>query len=130
MRSWSLSISISTIIRATRWYWHWIRIIFHFASLDSLNDFKTIIIMFADKTFKQRLITNDIIIAFILIVSALYLYIVFIDSRYDDREFKNLLIDHIATIRTSINIDKSRFCSDFLTASNWIKMKSRSSNST
>jgi hypothetical protein len=63
--------------------------------VDSINDSKTIsaiIIMLADKTFKHRLISMNIIIAFANSIS--YIYNVFIASRYDDREFKNILIDH------------------------------------
>jgi hypothetical protein len=48
--------------------------------------------MFVDKTFKHNLISKNNTIAFA--VSILYIYIVFIASRYDDREFKEILIDH------------------------------------
>ncbi len=77
-----------------------VEIEFFFISLDSLNDFKTIIFMLADETFKYRLITNNIILVFIFIVSASYIYTVFVELMYDDREFKNSLIDYDATIQS------------------------------
>ncbi len=72
--------------------------------LQSLNDSKTIINVFANKTFKHRLISNDNTIA--LVVSISYVFNVFTKSRYDDREFKNLLIDHDVAIRSSKNIEQ------------------------
>ncbi len=51
--------------------------------------------MFADKTFKHKLISKNNTIVFIISIS--YIHIVFIASRYDDREFKKILIDHHAT---------------------------------
>jgi hypothetical protein len=51
--------------------------------------------MFVDKTFKHKLISKNNTIIFIIFI--LYIYIVFIASRYDDREFKNRLINHDAT---------------------------------
>jgi hypothetical protein len=65
--------------------------------VDSIDDSKTIsaiIIMLADKTFKHRLIfMNSITISS---NSISYIYNVFTASRYDDREFKDILIDHDA----------------------------------
>jgi hypothetical protein len=48
--------------------------------------------MLADKTFKHRLISKNNTIIFAVSIS--YIYIIFIASRYDDREFKDILIDH------------------------------------
>jgi hypothetical protein len=68
-----------------------------FIVVDSINDLKiisTIIIMFVDKSFKHKLIfMNNIIVSS---NSISYIYNVFTASRYDDREFKNILIDHDA----------------------------------
>ncbi len=60
--------------------------------------------MLANKTFRHRLISNDNIIA--LAVSISYTFNVSIESRYDDREFKDLLIDHDAAIRLLKNIEQ------------------------
>jgi hypothetical protein len=54
---------------------------------------------------KHRLIAKDLI-AFVLIVSISYVFIVFIESRYDDREFKDLLIDHETAIRSFEDIEQ------------------------
>jgi hypothetical protein len=70
----------------------------YFIVVDSIDDSKTIaaiIIMLADKTFKHRLISMNSITSSANSIS--YNYNVFIVSRYDDREFKNILIDHDAT---------------------------------
>jgi hypothetical protein len=66
-------------------------------AVDSIDDLKTIsaiIIMFADKTFKHKLIFMNNIISSSNSIS--YIYNVFTASRYDDREFKDILIDHDA----------------------------------
>ncbi len=77
----------------------------YFIAVDSIDDSKTIaaiIIMFVDKTFKHRLIsTNNIIVSS---NSISYNYNVFIVSKYDDREFKNILIDHDVANHFSKNI--------------------------
>jgi hypothetical protein len=69
----------------------------YFIVVDSINDSKTIaaiIIMLADKTFKHKLIfMNNITVSS---NSISYSYNVFTTSRYDDREFKSILIDHDA----------------------------------
>jgi hypothetical protein len=63
-------------------------------SIDDLKTISTIIIMLVDKTFKHRLIfMNNIIISS---NSISYIYNVFTASKYDDRECKNILIDHDA----------------------------------
>jgi hypothetical protein len=66
-------------------------------AVDSIDDLKTIsaiIIMLVDKTFRHRLIfMNNITISS---NSISYVYNVFTASRYDDREFKSILIDHDA----------------------------------
>jgi hypothetical protein len=74
-------------------------------AVDSIDDSKTIsaiIIMLADKTFKHRLIFMNNITASSNSIS--YIYNVFIASRYDDREFKNILIDHDAANFSSEDI--------------------------
>jgi hypothetical protein len=66
-----------------------------FIVVDLIDDSKTIsaiIIMIADKTFKHKLIAMNIIIISSNLIS--YIYNVFTASKYDDREFKNILIDH------------------------------------
>ncbi len=76
-------------------------------AVDSIDDLKTIfaiIIMLADKTFKHKLISMNNIIAFANSIS--YIYNVFTASRYDDREFKNILIDHDAANFSSKNIEQ------------------------
>ncbi len=69
----------------------------YFIAVDSIDDSKTIaaiIIMLADKTFRHRLIfMNNIIVSS---NSISYSYNAFTTSRYDDREFKSILIDHDA----------------------------------
>ncbi len=77
-------------------------------SLESLDESKTITNMLANKILRHRLIAKDSIIAFVLIVlvSISYVFNVFIESRYDDREFKNLLIDHDAAIWSSEDIEQ------------------------
>ncbi len=78
-----------------------------FIVIDSIDDLKTIfaiIIMFVNKTFKHKLISINIII--ISLNSILYIYNVFTASRYDDREFKNILIDHDTTDFSSKNIEQ------------------------
>jgi hypothetical protein len=74
-------------------------------SLESLNDSKRIINVLVNKTFKHRLISNDIIIS-VFAVSISNTFNVLIESRYDDREIKNILINHDAAIRSSKNIEQ------------------------
>jgi hypothetical protein len=61
-------------------------------SINDIETFTTIIKMLVDKTFKHRLISKNNTIVFVVSIS--YIYIAFIASRYDDREFKEILIDH------------------------------------
>jgi hypothetical protein len=79
----------------------------YFIAVDSIDDSKTIaaiIIMLADKTFRHKLIsTNNIIISS---NSISYNYNVFIVSRYDDREFKSILIDHDAADHSFESIEQ------------------------
>ncbi len=75
--------------------------------VDSINDLKTIsaiIIMLADKAFKHKFISMNIIIVSSNSIS--YIYNVFIASRYDDRKFKNILIDHDAADFSSKDIEQ------------------------
>ncbi len=75
--------------------------------VDSIDDSKTIsaiIIMLADKTFKHKLIfMNNITISS---NSISYIYNVFTASSYDDREFKDILIDHDAANFSSEDIEQ------------------------
>jgi hypothetical protein len=75
--------------------------------VDSIDDSKTIsaiIIMLVDKTFRHRLISmNNIIIS---ANSISYIYNVFTASWYDDREFKDILIDHDAANFSSEDIEQ------------------------
>ncbi len=76
-------------------------------AVDSVDDSKTIIaiiIMLVDKTFKHKLISMNNIIVFTN--SIFYIYNVFIVLRYDDCEFKNILIDHDAADFSSENIEQ------------------------
>jgi hypothetical protein len=79
----------------------------YFIAVDSIDDSKTIaaiIIMLVDKTFKHRLIfMNNITV---LSNSISYNYNVFTTSRYDDREFKNILIDHDAADHSFEDIEQ------------------------
>ncbi len=79
----------------------------YFIAVDSIDDSKTIaaiIIMLVDKTFKHKLIfMNNIIISS---NSISYSYNVFTTSKYDDREFKNILIDHDAADHSFENIEQ------------------------
>ncbi len=79
----------------------------YFIAVDSIDDSKTIaaiIIMLADKTFKHRLISMNSITFSANSIS--YSYNVFIVSRYDDREFKDILNDHDATDYSFENIEQ------------------------
>ncbi len=79
----------------------------YFIAVDSIDDSKTIaaiIIMLADKTFRHRLIfTNNITVSS---NSISYSYNVFTTSKYDDREFKNILIDHDAVDHSFEDIEQ------------------------
>jgi hypothetical protein len=79
----------------------------YFIVVDSIDNSKTIvaiIIMFVDKTFKHKLISMNNITFFANSIS--YNYNVFIVSRYDDREFKDILIDHDAADYSFENIEQ------------------------
>jgi hypothetical protein len=78
-----------------------------FIVVDLINDLKkisAIIIMLVDTTFKHKFILMNIII--VSANSIFYIYNVFIASRYDDREFKNILIDHDAVDFSSKDIEQ------------------------
>jgi hypothetical protein len=77
-----------------------------FIIVDSIDDLKTIsaiIIMLVDKTFKHKLIFMNNITTSSNSIS--YIYNVFIASKYDDREFKDILIDHDAANFSSKDIE-------------------------
>jgi hypothetical protein len=79
----------------------------YFIAVDSIDDSKTIaaiIIMLVDKTFKHRLISMNSITSSANSIS--YNYNVFIVSRYDDREFRDILIDHDAADYSFENIEQ------------------------
>ncbi len=79
----------------------------YFIAVDSIDDSKTIaaiIIMLVDKTFRHRLIFMNNITASSNSIS--YSYNVFTTSRYDDREFKNILIDHDAADHSFEDIEQ------------------------
>ncbi len=63
-----------------------------------------IIIMLVDKTFKHKPISMNIIIVSSNSIS--YIYNVFTASKYDDREFKDILIDHDAADFSSKSIEQ------------------------
>jgi hypothetical protein len=69
-------------------------------SFDELSIFniESIISALADKTFQHRLISIDIINAFI---NESFNYISITDSRYDDTEFKDILVDCDAADRST-----------------------------
>jgi hypothetical protein len=63
-------------------------------SFEKLSNIEFITSTFANKAFAHRLISkNDIIINDTTVELTFYSYITSSESRYDDREFKNLLID-------------------------------------
>ncbi len=74
-------------------------------SLDELQNIKCIISSFADKTFKHRLTSKDIINALIN-ESFDFTYVSIIESRYDDREFKSILIDCDIARRSTAEINQ------------------------
>ncbi len=79
----------------------------YFIAVDSIDNSKTIaaiIIMLADKTFRHRLISTNNITASSNSIS--YSYNAFIVSRYDDREFKDILIDHDVANHSSKDIEQ------------------------
>ncbi len=76
-------------------------------SFDSINNAEFILItsLLADKTFEHRLILKDIINALIN-KSFDFTFISIIESRYDDREFKSILIDCDVARRSTAEIDQ------------------------
>ncbi len=75
--------------------------------VDSIENSKTItaiIIMLADKTFKHKLISMNNITA--SANSIFYIYNVLIAFRYDDRKFKDILIDHDTVDFSSKSIEQ------------------------
>jgi hypothetical protein len=61
-------------------------------SINDIETFTTIINMFVNKKFKHKFISKNDTIVFVISIS--YIYIIFITSKYDDRELKKILIDH------------------------------------
>jgi hypothetical protein len=76
-------------------------------SLDELRNIEFIISSFANKTFEHRLILKNIINALINeLFDFTFILISIIESRYDDREFKNILINCDATRRSTAEIEQ------------------------
>ncbi len=79
----------------------------YFIAVDSIDNSKTIaaiIIMLADKTFRHRLISMNSITFSANSIS--YSYNVFFVSRYDDHEFRDILIDHDTADYSFENIEQ------------------------
>ncbi len=76
-------------------------------SFDSINnvEFVFIIKLLANKTFKHRLISKNITNAFIN-ESFDFIFISIIESRYDDREFKDILMNCDAAKRFIAEIEQ------------------------
>ncbi len=72
-------------------------------SLDELQNIEFIINSLANKTFEHRLISKDIINAFI---NESFIYVSIIESRYDDREFKSILMNCDAARRSIAEIEQ------------------------
>ncbi len=76
-------------------------------SFDKLRNIEFIINSFANKTFEHRLISKDIINAFINeLFDFIFILISIIESRYDDREFKSILMNCDATRRSTTEIEQ------------------------
>jgi hypothetical protein len=76
-------------------------------SLDELRNIEFIINSFANKTFEHRLISKDIINALINeLFDFTFTLISIIESRYDDREFKNILMNCDAARRSTAEIEQ------------------------
>jgi hypothetical protein len=69
--------------------------------LDELQNIEFITSSFANKTFEHRLISKNIINA---CINESFIYISIIESRYDDREFKNILMNCDAARRSTAEI--------------------------
>jgi hypothetical protein len=76
-------------------------------SFDSINSVEFVLItsLLADRTFEHRLISKNITNVFID-ESFDFSFISIIESRYDDREFKNILIDCDVARRSTAEIDQ------------------------
>jgi hypothetical protein len=74
-------------------------------SFDSINNAEFVFItsLLTDKTFEHRLIAKDEITIFEIFS---YIYISTIESRYDDREFKRILINCDAARRSTVEIEQ------------------------
>jgi hypothetical protein len=76
-------------------------------SLDELRNIEFIISSFANKTFKHRLISKNITN---VLINELFdfTFILIIESRYDDREFKDILMNCDAAKRSTAEIEQFR----------------------
>jgi hypothetical protein len=76
-------------------------------SFDSINNVEFVFItnLLADKTFEHRLISKNIIKIFIN-ESFDFIFVSIIESRYDDREFKSILMNCDAAKRSTAEIDQ------------------------
>jgi hypothetical protein len=76
-------------------------------SLDELRNIEFIINSFANKAFEHRLISKDITNAFINeFFDFTFTLISIIESRYDDREFKSILMNCDAARRSTTEIEQ------------------------
>jgi hypothetical protein len=76
-------------------------------SLDELRNIEFIINSFANKTFEHRLILKDITNALINeLFDFTFILISIIESRYDDREFKSILMNCDAARRSTTEIEQ------------------------
>jgi hypothetical protein len=76
-------------------------------SFDELRNIEFIISSFANKTFEHRLISKDITNAFINeLFDFIFTLISIIESRYDDREFKSILMNCDAARRSTTEIEQ------------------------
>jgi hypothetical protein len=76
-----------------------------FTSLDELQNIEFIISLFTNKTFEHRLISKNITNVFIN-ESFNFTFISIIESRYDDREFKNILVNCDVARRSTAEINQ------------------------
>jgi hypothetical protein len=77
----------------------------YLTSLDELRNIEFIISSFANKTFEHRLISKNIV-NFLINESFDLTFISIIESRYDDREFKDILINCDAARRSTAEIEQ------------------------
>jgi hypothetical protein len=72
-------------------------------SLDELQNIEFITRLLANKAFEHRLISKNITN---VLINESFIYISIIESRYDDREFKDILMNRDATRRSTAEIEQ------------------------